>query len=509
MVTHPVVVRGAAGTATDTPPTILRSDDAAFVGAMLADLRGPGLDAVLQGAVTGRNDLALKLHLPVHRSYYLALVDIACDRYGLPRLDPSEIDSVGLVLRRQAEDAFGNPRPGVWEGWQRAGERLQGWMPFAAGDDLRDPDAARRRGLSAGNQAIDTRLAPFLSPVDARSESVSPLFKAPPDICAATQRTLLYGLVPVVSNEQSETPPAGFSYGPAELASHMPAYLRAGGQRSVPRAGQTLGSSAADDPALHDFIGFLRQLAVEFNLFGETDQAHALYAELNVIDLSPDPTMYYGAADFLHNATLVLVARQGATDEDSAPLVMMPPFWPTISAERAARILELVGNSLGSSLRHVRPREGRFDARGRHYQLRVFVRVRRPDGCPPELVWSAPSETFSIAPWWDGAGPPLLIDLPDPFDKKLRASLKPNVAFSVPPSLFGVMQASSLEDIPNGIQKGSIGVGLMWICSFSLPLITICAFIVLNLFLSLFDIVFHWMLLIKICLPLPVPQREE
>ena len=35
--------------------------------------------------------------------------------------------------------------------------------------------------------------------------------------------------------------------------------------------------------------------------------------------------------------------------------------------------------------------------------------------------------------------------------------------------------------------------------------ITICAFIVLNIFLGLFDLIFRWMMFIKICIPIPAP----
>jgi hypothetical protein len=42
------------------------------------------------------------------------------------------------------------------------------------------------------------------------------------------------------------------------------------------------------------------------------------------------------------------------------------------------------------------------------------------------------------------------------------------------------------------------------ICSLSIPIITLCAFIVLMIFLSLLNIVFWWMAFFKICLPIPV-----
>jgi len=47
------------------------------------------------------------------------------------------------------------------------------------------------------------------------------------------------------------------------------------------------------------------------------------------------------------------------------------------------------------------------------------------------------------------------------------------------------------------------GLNLSWICSFNIPIITICAFFVLNIFLSLLNIVFFWLPFVKICIPIP------
>ena len=58
------------------------------------------------------------------------------------------------------------------------------------------------------------------------------------------------------------------------------------------------------------------------------------------------------------------------------------------------------------------------------------------------------------------------------------------------------------KDIPSG---SSFDFGL--ICQLSIPIITICAFICLNIFLSLFDLIFQWMFFIKICIPFP--KRSE
>ena len=93
------------------------------------------------------------------------------------------------------------------------------------------------------------------------------------------------------------------------------------------------------------------------------------------------------------------------------------------------------------------------------------------------------------------------ISLPDLDPEKIK-KLKPNVAFALPPKLANLLNNMNPEDLLKG--KGSMnGPSLGWICSFSLPVITLCAFIVLNIFLSLLHLVFQWLFYIKICLPFP------
>ena len=46
--------------------------------------------------------------------------------------------------------------------------------------------------------------------------------------------------------------------------------------------------------------------------------------------------------------------------------------------------------------------------------------------------------------------------------------------------------------------KGSMDFGML--CGFSIPIITICAFIVLQIFLSLLHIIFWWLPFVRICI---------
>jgi hypothetical protein len=50
-----------------------------------------------------------------------------------------------------------------------------------------------------------------------------------------------------------------------------------------------------------------------------------------------------------------------------------------------------------------------------------------------------------------------------------------------------------------------LDVGLL--CSFSIPIITICALIVLMIFISLLNIVFWWMPFLRICFPISLKAK--
>jgi len=155
------------------------------------------------------------------------------------------------------------------------------------------------------------------------------------------------------------------------------------------------------------------------------------------------------------------------------------------------------------------PPLGRFQDASRHYRIRMYFRIKGDTpSCPPKLVWSCYSDPFRFAAWYESAGRAVApVPLPDPFDPNVLQNAKPSASFAVPPSLMNAMQGATLTGLSNGSVSagGGGGIGLTWICGFSIPLITICAFFVLNIFLILLNIVFFWLPFIKICIPFPVP----
>ena len=133
------------------------------------------------------------------------------------------------------------------------------------------------------------------------------------------------------------------------------------------------------------------------------------------------------------------------------------------------------------------------------YEIRCFVRRRSDDHCPGELVWSEPTEAFRVASLFDPVGcgyRAVNVRLPDLND--LEATLaRPNVRMSSPPNSH-LMFAT--DPVPP--EDGTVGAAEE-ICFFAIPLITIVAFFLLNLFLPIVIFVFQlWFLLkLKFCIP--------
>jgi len=560
MVAHPTLLRAPGSAARAAGPLIVKRNDDNFVDAMLNELADHnGLTSVATTRVLpSHSGGALTLFQPVHRVFQLALLEVACDRVGQPRLDPAKIESAGMVLRRRATDASGRVTSDQLEGWMQeaptpasrvAGatqkRKLRGWVGFNGrvnghGTDLdRDPDPARRAGsLGTGRPELDLRLLIAKGNAGALSERVIPLFPAPPSVCAATGKTLLYGLIPVSSSEQSEVPEEPPSFDRGTLAAHMPNLLRGGLAAAIPKKGDFLSwteaSTAAKDSEIGGFLDQLRQVTIEMDAFGPSAESRALFATLDAIDLTffdvnawpPGKTdaaffemaelqilqafshtriempglVHRSAAVFLRDASQVLLEG-----DDRGAAVRMPIAWPTIGVQRAGLIVDAAQAAMRARLKSIVPRTPQFGDATREYRLRAFVRVKDEDGCPPSIVWSDYSEPFVIAPWYAPSdAPPALIPLPDAMDRNALKQLKPNVAFAVPKKLADFMNGNDPKDlVSGGGNDGANGIGLDWICSFSIPIITLCAFICLNIFLSLFDLIFRWMAFIKICIPVP------
>jgi hypothetical protein len=145
------------------------------------------------------------------------------------------------------------------------------------------------------------------------------------------------------------------------------------------------------------------------------------------------------------------------------------------------------------------------------YEIRCFARRHKdtcprtadPNDCNGELFWSEPTEVFRLATHFDPVGTshrPVNVQLPDFPTLAAQVAGRPVGALS--PVRMTQPPRSSLKfspDVPP--TSGSVGDGQ--ICFLAIPLITIVAWFVLNLFLPIVTFVFGlWFLLkLKFCIP--------
>ncbi|KQU77103.1 MULTISPECIES: hypothetical protein [unclassified Rhizobacter] len=500
-------------------PAILQRSDEDFLPATLDDLRSAAGRGRLQALAAKARDSKgqLKLFQPIQRQFHIALTEAWCDTPGTPRVDPARVAGAGMVVRRL--DAQGRA-----EGWMRSKGRVRGWLPLSrVGGPDRDPVAAQRLQLGLSGVAdIDRQLAGIarLNDDSLLEEHVIAMYLAPPDVCGDAGKTLFYGIVPTISSELSEADAVfeaapGVDFGPQSDAFRKHLVLALNGEAmALPFTGQplspgwfALSQAAGADATLARFVLLLRQLGTEFNLFDGGSEVAALKQALHGIALplvrrGSEAQRHVQADDFLARAHAIVL--QGGSVPGGAE---MPSTWPALPAPVAAALRSALHAAMVARFAAMKGKQGRFDEPAARYVLRAFVRLKADGPCPSRIVWGEASEPFTIAPWYEGAGAaPVQIPLPDPGDKNLMNALKPNVAFVVPPSLQSLLGGAT-KDILDG--KGtSSGLGLTWICGFNIPIITICAFLVLNIFLTLFNLVFGWLFFMKICLPFPkIPPK--
>ncbi len=503
---HEVLLRPLCGSS--GRDVIVTASTQDFAGAIFEDLKADNWQDRMVAMRRLRTDERgrLELNQPIHRRFHVALFEAQCDQPGRPRLDPEKITGMGLVLRRR--------QSGYWQSWNKTGKKIFGWQDIA--DIEADPAASAGEGDHPANAAIRKIIAQRKNlPTESGSEQVLPLFSAPPEVCDALGKTVLFGLIPVASQERSDDPAPMLDYAALPEADqdaiegHLSVYLKERSRRDLPKAGEELRPDwnvldsrlLASDGALHSLGLFLHQAMVELDALGTSAASRALMRELAGIELPVqrnshgNVTAYIDAASFVEEAAPILVGQERNRDG-----MVMPLEWPAISAGKSARLIAAAKDCLTQRHKDFVQAPTKFQIPDDLFAVRAFIRTEGHEGCPDRLTWSRHSEYFKVLPWWDGEGPGTAISLPDMSQLK---KAKPSVAFAMPPTianlLKGDMKALGDGEVEDAPSSPNIG----WLCSFSIPFITICAFIVLNIFLSLFNIIFNWLLFIKICIPIP------
>ena len=534
---HAVALRGPSPVRPRSPAVLVDIEADDFVAALSQAITRDswprfGWPAVFPIARLADQGAPRALFQAIHRRFNLVLLDTHCELFGTPRLDPRKIESAGFVVRRWAgpdasaemPSAAALADPAHWQAWKTgdaAGAGNPGWGSFGTAEAFdADPDPKRRPAIRTGNLDVDARLAAVR--VIQPAEAVNALHALMPEIGKHTGRTLLYGVVPTsealrtarstaIDYTDARAPsPARDSY-----VAHLSPYLQRNSLRALPGARSNFDASwlAGDQPVdaaepdasdtslqREQFAAFIRQLAFEFDLNGRGSALLALLDEIAVGIQQPD--RFAGTDRATRGASAFLAACVHVVTDAGAPPVTIPDDFGPVPAGWLARFVDASLSVLEGRAAEARTLEGRFDDASALYAIRAFVRVRGEPACPLRLVWSEMTPLYRVAPWYASTGAPQArIALPA-FDRASLAAMKPNVAFDVPPALQNLLMRNKPEDMLKSPKSGGeLGIG--WLCSFSIPIITLCAFILLNVVLSLLNLVFFWLPLVKICLPVP------
>jgi hypothetical protein len=144
------------------------------------------------------------------------------------------------------------------------------------------------------------------------------------------------------------------------------------------------------------------------------------------------------------------------------------------------------------------PRLGDTDV----YEIRCFVRPLDNDRCPAKPIWSEPTEAYRLASFYDPVGlaqRPINVQMPD-FRELEATTALPSVRVATPPGSQLIFKTDKVPPEKDGSTVGGVSEQ---VCFFAVPLITIVAMFLLNLFLPIIMLLFGlwFMLKLKFCIP--------
>jgi hypothetical protein len=520
MVSHDIRVQGIALNGTLQPrPAILQMNNEDFPARFLTDLAAlaptPGSSIEM---VATSPDSSPTLYQPVQRMVNLALLDLTCESVGFPRLDPTRVQSAGIVIRRVIRTNGVDDLSAPPSAWMKSSDGQFQWLAMTKLQERQDPDPTKRPQLQSGQPELD-RLLAQQAITTAMTEISTPAFVAPPAACNSAGHTFVYAVVPTASSDVTTNAPAPPQYSGNDLTNFsnlLPNLLTSAPHSPIYANNPVTYLMMTDDYAKANgasaAIPFTTAVRIlyTFGAFQPTPAAQALIEALNGFNVYDSSSNATPMGTFYQNAAAALLDYD-PTSGPPVPSITMPAAWDQFSMTQAASILSLLTALAQNQSAVVSSPMGRFQDSSRLYRLRVFIRVKaHTPQCPPALVWSKFSDPFRIAAWHESGARALApVPLPDPTDRNFLKNAKPNCAFAVPASLMNAMNGSTLSGLSAGTPPSNSGIQLNWICGFSIPLITICAFFVLNIFLTLLNLCFFWLPFIKICIPFPLPSPSN
>lgn len=500
-------------------------------------------DEWLQTPVPAVND-AVKLYQPVQQRFYLATASLVCRTSGLPdrSVKAQNEERVACVLRRivpagdrEAADMDVTDEMTFSElGWCGPG----GWMPVPATGVLTGEEEIPAFPLTyLVNGSLETFRSDAFRPRpyqgDGAPGPVAPTLSRRP----RRMRTVWAAMVPVGRRDEFEIsrvegPATAPDVSGDDTFSEDIRWqtLRATGllgliqvQNNAEDTANDLRSSLRDAVvyAVLDILEVLQRSGFENLLTAMQGESASLAEEEQDIINHLDDADLENGQDWLWLFGRVLDNVNDAFQLQDAGIVLSAT---ALSPEQLSDAVSNLGVKEGAAFRTLlkalldsnpagsdeRPPEAPpvyEEIDGARYIVRFIY--HRPN-CPPYPARSVshPSRQFSFASFYDPDGPvrPLRVALPANADPGTLRGAAKGVSFLFSKSLrqqMERMQEVTFTDLSDGeIDEGG-GVSIGMICSLSIPIITICAMIVLFIIVSLLNIVFWWLPYFKICFPIP------
>jgi hypothetical protein len=483
-------------------PRLLRFDTDRFVDAFLAVVKQSAMSAgTALGALVlkvPQDGTPLRLYQPAHGVFHLVCASLCCRQAGFPdrTFQRAKGDRVVFVIRKLAQDGS------EW-GWTGpSGQKT--WAPISQPASSVAPDEDRLPLMNVDTQDGRTLLFGYV-PVGSRETYAASQGQLNDPSIKYELRVQEFGsrftgnLVPYPPPEKVPSSPAPDGKSILEQFTDPKDQLTVSVNilrdlvdffdQYLPDIGQALnlGAIASLSAASQAVVDLLDNQIIQ-NSVTIWDALKLAAAERDQIDAGVDvgslnfdddynlvhliktlngasPT---GMTDY---ATQLNMAVQAALPPDQAPSFQLPKFG---------------GND--------------------RYVLRLAY--ERTACIPPQQWLSRKSDPFELAGFFDSDAPARPIRIPLPGDVSLAGlrKFKKNVSVIMTDSMRRkmAMVTGHEKDIATGNGAGGDpGPGIGFICSFSIQIIFIVAFMLLLIFVFMLNIVFFWLPFFKICFPVP------
>jgi hypothetical protein len=475
----PALLRYASDDFMDRLAGTLSTDPARLADALVASETWENERVGLADALVDGQD-PVPLYQPTHGRFYLVTATLSCLRYGLPdrRVDTGRDESVGYVLRRT--------------------DAVDGRV--------------RESGLDADGRwalAPDGRLV--------IGEPIHPL-SAMPHAAPHGSRRLLVGLLPAAARERlagaAEEPAAPAGDSQAALGDNRLARALSGVVTPLRFALRDDGRDAIDAPTflagVRASVFFALLEMAELLVAEQRSGATALDARLRSWFVPPGVP---GRPSLRWSQALAQTRAQAASDPDLLFSAGDPPPVAGRSLDELRAAIRRLGiedtddplavpflTELAETLRPLSsppgddhpaeeaPPEQRDDAT---YVVRcVYLRPRCP--APLDVTLSEPSRPFTIASFFDPDAPARDIQIALPGDTSLGSLRRypKNVSLVLSKQLRAQVKRAARVA---GAKTDAPGGSMDWVMHLSIPIVTICALLVLMIVVHLLHVVFWWL----------------